>query len=149
MGWSTYRIINIGSVNRPCFSEEKWNEILAVGMFGLLASFILWLISGKITLGKTACWKQKQQAETAKKTESWIVDNSNGTMYFFLDNEKGWRLVVLDAALGSRFYGMEKTEDGGSTWEQVNENPFQDRFGVTEGLIFFDEALGVAGIFKD
>lgn len=87
-----------------------------------------------------------QQAETAKKTESWIVDNSNGTMYFFLDNERGWRLVVLDAALGSRFYGMEKTEDGGSTWEQVNANPFQDRFGVTEGLIFFDEALGFAGL---
>ena len=50
-----------------------------------------------------------QQVEDAKDTESWTVDQSDGTMYFFLDENNGWRLVITDAAAGSRFYVMEKT----------------------------------------
>lgn len=44
-----------------------------------------------------------QQVEDAKDTESWTVDQSDGTMYFFLDENNGWRLVITDAAAGSRF----------------------------------------------
>ena len=43
------------------------------------------------------------------------ADKSDGTMYFFLDDQNGWRLVVTDAAAGSRFYIMKKTVDGGIT----------------------------------
>lgn len=87
-----------------------------------------------------------QQVEDAKDTESWTVDQSDGTMYFFLDENNGWRLVITDAAAGSRFYVMEKTMDGGSTWECLNDDPFSGQLGVAEGLIFYDENFGVAGI---
>ena len=87
-----------------------------------------------------------QQVEDAKDTESWTVDQSDGTMYFFLDENNGWRLVITDAAAGSRFYVMEKTMDGGSTWEGINDDPFSGQLGVAEGLIFYDENFGVAGI---
>lgn len=87
-----------------------------------------------------------QQVEDAKDTESWTVDQSDGTMYFFLDENNGWRLVITDAAAGSRFYVMEKTMDGGSTWECINDDPFSGQLGVAEGLIFYDENFGVAGI---
>ncbi len=80
-----------------------------------------------------------------KDTESWTVDQSDGTMYFFLDENNGWRLVITDAAAGSRFYVMEKTMDGGSTWD-INDDPFSGQLGVAEGLIFYDENFGVAGI---
>ena len=53
------------------------------------------------------------------KIQKWTVDQSDGTMYFFLDENNGWRLVITDAAAGSRFYVMEKTMDGGSTWECI------------------------------
>lgn len=87
-----------------------------------------------------------QQVENAKTTERWTVDQSDGTVYFFLDEKNGWRLVVMDAAAGSRFYVMEKTKDDGSAWECINGDPFSGEAGVAEGLIFYDENFGVAGI---
>lgn len=87
-----------------------------------------------------------EQVKEAKNEESWTVDRNDGTMYFFLDEENGWRLVVTDAAAGSRFYVMEKTVDGGTTWECINEDPFGGELGVAEGLIYFDESFGVAGL---
>lgn len=90
--------------------------------------------------------RQVQQSEAAQNSESWTVDPSDGTMYFFLDKETGWRLVVADAAAGSRFYVMEKTENSGTVWERINTDPFAGEIGVTEGLVFFDENFGVAGL---
>lgn len=86
------------------------------------------------------------EVDEAKDAESWTIDQSDGTMYFALDDHNGWRLVVTDAAAGSRFYVMEKTVDGGSTWERVNEDPFCGQLGVAEGLVFFDESFGFAGL---
>lgn len=90
--------------------------------------------------------RQIQQAEDAQNTESWTVDQVDGTMYFFLNEEIGWRLVVTDAALGSRFYELEKTEDGGAVWKHTNEDPFGGTIGVAEGLLFFNENFGFAGL---
>lgn len=67
-------------------------------------------------------------------------------MYFFLDDNNGWRLMVAEAAAGSRFYVMERTADGGATWEQINENPYNGQAGIAEGLIFFDKSLGFTGL---
>ena len=89
---------------------------------------------------------QQQQVKDAKDTESWTVDRNDGTMYFFLDESIGWRLVVTDAAAGSRFYELEKTKNSGTTWEKLNADPFDGEIGVTEGLVFFDENLGFAGL---
>jgi hypothetical protein len=90
--------------------------------------------------------RQEQQAEEAKKAESWTVDQTDGTMYFWLDEYTGWRLVVTDAALGSRFYVMEGTTDGGAVWSSVNDDPFAGSIGVAEGLMFFDKDFGFAGL---
>lgn len=43
-------------------------------------------------------------------------------------------------------YIMGKTVDGGTTWKSVNENPFNSKLGVTQGLLFFDENFGIAGL---
>ena len=84
----------------------------------------------------------KEQMDEVKDVESWTVDQTDGSMYFFLDDKIGWRLVVADAAAGSRFYQLEKTADGGDTWEMANQNPFGGNLGVTEGLEFFDKNFG-------
>ena len=88
----------------------------------------------------------KEQMDEVKDVESWTVDQTDGSMYFFLDDKIGWRLVVADAAAGSRFYQLEKTADGGDTWEMANQNPFGGNLGVTEGLEFFDKNFGFAGL---
>ena len=86
-----------------------------------------------IDLGESNQKNITEQVDKAKKAESWTMDESNGTMYFFLDEQNGWRLVVVDAAAGSRFYVMERTADGGDTWERINEDPFDNQAGVAEG----------------
>lgn len=88
----------------------------------------------------------KEQMDEVKDVESWTVDQKDGSMYFFLDDKIGWRLVVADAAAGNRFYQLEKTADGGDTWEMENQNPFGGNLGVTEGLEFFDKNFGFAGL---
>lgn len=87
-----------------------------------------------------------QQVEEAKNTERWLVDQSDGAMYFFLDEQNVWRLVVVDAAAGSRFYVMEKSVNGGTVWERINEDPFFGQAGVAQGMVFFDESFGVIGL---
>ena len=61
-------------------------------------------------------------------------------------DQHGWKLSVVDAAAGSRFYDLSRTEDGGATWETVNGDPFAGNIGVAEGLQFFDENVGFAGL---
>ena len=87
-----------------------------------------------------------QQVEEAKNTERWIVDQSDGAMYFSFGEQNVWRLVVVDAAAGSRFYVMEKSVDKGAVWERINENPFLGQAGVAQGMVFFDEKFGVIGL---
>lgn len=88
----------------------------------------------------------QQQVESAKDTKRWTIDQSDETMYFFLNEQIGWRLVVTDAAAGSRYYVLEKSVDEGKTWERINKNPFDGQIGVTEGMIFYDETFGVIGL---
>ena len=88
----------------------------------------------------------ERQTEEAKNTVGWTTDQSDGTMYFFLDEQKGWRLVIADAAAGSRYYKMERSTDGGVTWSALNDDPFIGAMGVTEGMLFFDENVGIIGL---
>lgn len=90
--------------------------------------------------------QQARQVEAAKAAEGWLTDSNDGTMYFFLDGETGWRLVETGWALGSRSYALERTEDGGANWERVCADPFEGRIGVAEGLVFFGPSLGFAGL---
>lgn len=90
--------------------------------------------------------QQLSEKEVLQPTESWSVDSNDETMYFSLNHDIGWRLVVTDATAGSRFYVMEKTMYGGSTWKCINDDSFSGQAGVAEGLIFYDESFGVAGI---
>ena len=91
--------------------------------------------------------EEQRQIQAAKDADGWLAGSqTNEDMYFFLDEETGWRLVVTDAALGSRFYVLERTRDGGDSWERVNGDPFAGNIGVAEGLVFFDQNWGFAGL---
>ncbi len=90
--------------------------------------------------------QEKQQIEESKQEDEWSVDDSDGSMYYFLNDNIGWRMIVTDAACGSRFYELENTKDGGNNWETMNSNPFSNELGVAEGLLFYDENHGFAGL---
>ena len=76
----------------------------------------------------------------------WTENREDGSVYFFLDSNTGYRLLVADAAAGSRFYELEMTKDGGQSWNQQNADPFDGNIGVAEGIEFYNEKLGVIGL---
>ena len=74
------------------------------------------------------------------------TDPADGTLCFYMNQNQGWRLIVADAACGSRFYQMEFTDNGGNAWGKINEDPFIGDTGVAEGIVFFDQELGFIGM---
>ena len=56
----------------------------------------------------------QEQAENAIASDSWITDNTDGSMYFFLNDTVGWRLVVTDA--GGKDGVLFRSSDFGKTW---------------------------------
>lgn len=84
--------------------------------------------------------------EDGEEATPWTENREDGSVYFFLDSNTGYRLLVADAAAGSRFYELEMTKDGGQSWNQKNANPFNGNIGVAEGIEFYNENLGVIGL---
>lgn len=65
---------------------------------------------------------------------------------FHLNNELGYQLVVLDAALGSRFYGLTKRTEVEGEYELINNDPFNGSSGGAAGLTFINEELGFSAL---
>lgn len=84
--------------------------------------------------------------EDGEEAAPWTENREDGSVYFFLDSNTGYRLLVADAAAGSRFYELECTKDGGQSWNQLNADPFCGNMGVAEGIEFYNENLGVIGL---
>lgn len=84
--------------------------------------------------------------EDEEEATPWTENREDGSVYFFLDSNTGYRLLVADAAAGSRFYELECTKDGGQSWNQLNADPFCGNIGVAEGIEFYNENLGVIGL---
>ena len=91
--------------------------------------------------------KDSQAKEQGKENNTWTVDtDGSGVVRFFLNEQKGWKLSIVDAALGTRYYKLKTTSDGGYNWTTVNEDPFDGNGGVGEGIQFFDEQFGFIGL---
>ncbi len=58
----------------------------------------------------------------------------------------GYKLKIMDAAAGSRFYSLFKSDDGGVNWIQFNKDPFLGEIGVSHGIKFFSEDIGYIGM---
>ena len=53
-------------------------------------------------------------------------------------------MIVEDAALGSRFYGLIKSTDGGAHCQVVSSDPFGGQMGGSVEFTFLDEMFGFA-----
>ncbi len=92
--------------------------------------------------------KEIYEEAAAENAEEQFFDNSDGSVYIFLKDNKniGFRLIVTDSALGSRYYELEKTDDGAETWKNINKDPFMGRTGSAEGIKFFTDEYGFIGL---
>lgn len=89
-----------------------------------------------------------KEQEVQENTYDVGYNFKNDAESYFLNKEVGFQLPVTDAAAGSRYYALDKTIDGGQTWERINQEPFYPSSGVSSGIIFFDEQLGFIGLSK-
>lgn len=64
------------------------------------------------------------------------------------DGSIRYRMVVLDAALGSRYYGLLKSTDSGQTWEMWSSSPF-DSLGMGVDFTFLTEDFGFATLMHN
>ena len=116
-------------------SPKKWKD-----------SKIEKIINNRIYVGDYERFKRIAK-EQGKENNTWTVDtDGSGVVRFFLNEQKGWKLSVVDAALGTRYYKLKTTSDGGYNWTTVNEDPFDGNGGVGEGIQFFDEQFGFIGL---
>ncbi len=60
------------------------------------------------------------------------------------DGRGSYRMVVMDAAAGSRWYGLLKSEDRRLSWDMVSDSPFGGDMGMGIDFTFLDEELGFA-----
>ncbi|SHH95502.1 hypothetical protein SAMN02745196_02055 [Clostridium collagenovorans DSM 3089] len=80
------------------------------------------------------------EEELDKRKEQEDARNSNEQ--FFLNENLGYKLKVVNKALGTAFYSFYNTEDGGNTWNIINEDPFNGDGGAAAGVKFINEKLG-------
>lgn len=96
---------------------------------------------------ESAAEAEKSSAEPEKKEESAFMKNYDGEYEKEVRLEGTsirYRMVVVDAALGSRLYGLIKSQDDGRTWEEVSLDPFDSQLGLAVDFTFLDEQVGFA-----
>lgn len=71
-----------------------------------------------------------------------VPEKLNTDDTFWLDGNTGYSLKIESAALGTYYYSLNKTTDGGSTWTILNVDPFIGNGGVARGITFSDEMHG-------
>lgn len=90
---------------------------------------------------------RESAAETEKKEESAFMKSYDGEYEKEVKLEGTsirYRMVVVDAALGSRLYGLIKSQDDGRTWQEVSLDPFDSQLGMAVDFTFLDEQTGFA-----
>ena len=117
--------------------------VLGVSVVSFPTLFFYTLISSNIKQSEQTVIKEQQTMEEADDYDEQI-----NTMEVFLgkDNMTGFRLIATDSAAGSKYYELEKTTDGGSSWVVINEDPLRGKLGQAEGIEFFTETNGYIGI---
>ena len=65
------------------------------------------------------------------------------------DSDIRYRMVCVDAALGSRAYALLKSSDGGASWEVRQKDPFAGQWGMGIDFTFLTEDFGFASLMHN
>ena len=144
-GYNTDGIIYIDKEGNTRIEKEPVNEIQGY----TVSVYVPGLEEAIMPARFIANWESAKiipvQENNEKEMEAGYI-NLDGEEAFFLDENHGYRLQVVDAALGSRFYALLETKDSGANWERINEDPYLGDTGVSAGITFINESLGFIGL---
>lgn len=140
-GYNTDGIINIKEAEESVNIKEENTEIVGytVSIFTPGKEDIM---PARYNLINNSDWSKsclRPQPEDYEQEQKVL---SNSQEQFYLSKKVGYKLNLVDKALGSSFYSLSKTIDAGKIWEVINEDPFNGTVGSISGIKFINDKIG-------
>jgi hypothetical protein len=144
-GYNTDGIININEDGKGYNLEGANSQIIGYTVSIFVPGKEAGIIPARYNLINDSDWSKSNTTpqQDSSKEEQQNLTNSNEL--FYLSKEVGYKLNITDKALGSTFYSLSKTIDGGKTWKVINEDPFNGTIGGASGINFINDKIGFLG----
>ncbi|PEE42459.1 WD40/YVTN/BNR-like repeat-containing protein [Bacillus pseudomycoides] len=143
-GYNTEGIININEDGTEHNLKEATSEIIGYTVSIFVPGKEKELVPARYNLIGDPNWSKPNQKSSKEKQQ----DLTNSKEQFYLSKEVGYKLTITEKALGSAFYSLSKTTDGGKTWEVINTDPFVGGIGSVSGINFINDKLGFLGAIR-
>ncbi|WP_416827934.1 WD40/YVTN/BNR-like repeat-containing protein [Ectobacillus polymachus] len=144
-GYNTEGIINVNEDGTEQQLQEASNEIIGYTVSIFVPGKEKEIIPARYNLKCDLDWCKSDTPPKKDSSKKDQQDVTNNKELFYLSKEVGYKLNITDKALGSSFYSLSKTMDGGKTWEVINEDPFNRTIGSASGITFINDKLGFLG----
>ncbi|MDM5191076.1 glycosyl hydrolase [Bacillus sp. DX4.1] len=144
-GYNTEGIININEDGKEHKLEEATSEIIGYTVSIFVPGKEKEIIPARYNLIGNLNWSKSNTNPNQDSSKEKQQELTNNNEQFYLSKEVGYKLNITDKALGSTFYSLSKTIDGGKTWEAINEDPFNGALGSASGITFINDKLGFLG----
>lgn len=77
------------------------------------------------------------------------ADLNTNEVQSFRTKKIGYRLQIDNAALGTYYYKLAQTNDGGRTWTLLNNDPFHGEGGTALNVKFLTKSLGFVALMQN
>lgn len=144
-GYNKNGIINIDKDGREYNLEEVNSEIIGYTVSLFVPGIEKVITPARYNLIGDPNWSKPSTTPNQGRSNEKKNEKMNTSEQFFQSKDIGYKLNVADKALGSTFYSLSKTTDGGSIWTVINNDPYSGTVGGASGIIFFDDKLGFLG----
>ncbi|SFD80306.1 hypothetical protein SAMN02799633_04838 [Bacillus sp. UNCCL81] len=144
-GYNTNGIINIDKDGKEYSPETASNEIIGYTVSLFIPGMEKEITPARYNLIGNPKWSKPSTTPKQPTSDEKKDEQTNTKEQFFLSKEVGYKLNVADKALGSTFYSLSKTTDGGNVWTIINNDPYSGTVGGASGIVFLDDKLGFLG----
>jgi hypothetical protein len=144
-GSNTNGIINIGKDGREYSPKTASTEIIGYTVSLFVPGMDKVITPARYNLIGDPNWSKPSTTQNQATSNEKKKELINTKEQFFLSKKIGYKLNVADKALGSTFYSLSKTTDGGNTWTVINNDPYSGTVGGASGIVFLDDKLGFLG----
>ncbi|MEH7347628.1 glycosyl hydrolase [Gottfriedia acidiceleris] len=144
-GYNTNGIINIDQDGKEYSLENASSEIIGYTVSLFVPGMNQAITPIRYNLIGDPKWNQPSTHPNRATSREKKADITNTNEQFFLSKEVGYKLNVADKALGSTFYSLSKTTNGGNTWTVINNDPYSGTVGGASGIVFLDDKIGFLG----
>jgi len=141
-GYNTEGIINVNEDGMEQPPEKGTSKINGYTVSIFVPGKEKEIIPARYNLIGDPNWPKSNTTQNQDSYEGDQQEILNTDEQFYLSKEVGYQLNVMDKALGSTFYSLRKTMDGGKTWGVINQDPFNGTVGSAAGITFINDELG-------